>query len=78
MMAYLPLITFLGISIVGTIVLMFSRTLNASEEDRGNEERWFREMLYGPPGYSRAVVVILGVILIIVGVIGVFRVLFFP
>jgi hypothetical protein len=69
-MSYFHFFFYLGIAVVGTIVLLFSRTLNTAEEDKWKGEFWFRELILGPPGYYRATGVIMGVLLIIIGVIG--------
>jgi hypothetical protein len=77
-MSYETLTLFLTLSLLGIFVLLFSRTLNTSKDEKWKEGFWFREALYGPPGYTRTVVTMLGVISLVVGVIGVFVVLFFP
>lgn len=64
--------------IVGLIVLMFSRTLDAYTEEESEQESQFNELFYGPPGYYRAVGMIFGVVMMIFGVIGLFRFLLFP
>jgi hypothetical protein len=73
---YYHLLFTLGISIVGVIALLLSRSMNTIEEDEQRGDNWIREMLSGPPGYRRAGMALLGIILIIFGAVGVFRLLF--
>ncbi|MEO6049856.1 MAG: hypothetical protein ABIP78_00800 [Pyrinomonadaceae bacterium] len=69
---------YLGIGIVGILIFMFSRTLNKAEEKKWKEETWFREWIYGPPGYFRAMGILMGFLLTVIGVIGLFGTLLFP
>ena len=60
-----------GALVVGIFILMVSRTLGTFEDE---DEKWkdassFRQMIYGPAGYYRAVGTIFGVVLIIVGLV---------
>ena len=64
------MIFFLVLLVIGVIVLAFSRTLKRLEEEKWKEEFLFREVLYGPRGYYRAVAAMLGIVMIVIGVLG--------
>ena len=73
------MVFYFGILVVGVLVLLFSRSLGTyeDEEEKWKEEFWFRELIFGPPGYPKATGIILGVLLIIIGLAGAISVLFF-
>lgn len=59
--------------VAGLIVLMIGRSLNTRAEDGWKEQFRFREALFGPPGYSRAIVTLSGILLMIIGLAGLTR-----
>ena len=56
--------------IVGGVMVYVSRALSRHDESELKWDLWTREFIQGPPGYQRAILTLLGYVLIIVGVIG--------
>jgi hypothetical protein len=73
---YYRLFLSLGSLVVGIIALLLSRRMNTIVEDEEKSGHWFHELLYGPPGYRRASTAMMGIILIILGAVVAFTLLF--
>lgn len=69
-MSYPALALFIGILVMGSVVLLFGRTLNSADDEKSEEVNWSRELLHGPPGYYRAGMTLSGFVMMIVGIIG--------
>ena len=56
--------------IVGSVLVFVSRGLSKHVDEEWKWDIWTREFIQGPPGYQRAVLMLLGTVLIIAGAIG--------
>ena len=61
---------FVTLSIVGVVLVYVSRALPRHDDEEWKWDFWTREFVYGPPGYQRAIVLLLGSVLMFIGVIG--------
>lgn len=62
--------------IVGLVMVKIGSTMDTYAEEEWKADHWWRELINGPPGYYRAMTIIMGVVLIIVGAIGMLYALF--
>ena len=61
---------FVTLSIVGVVLVYIGRTLSKHDEEEWKWDFWTREFINGPPGYYKAIVTLLGSVLILTGVVG--------
>ena len=69
-MSIQPVILSATILILGIVLTFIGSLMNTHAEEEWKEEYWWREALYGTPGYYRASTMILGMVFIVAGVIG--------
>ncbi len=61
---------FVTLSIVGVVLVYIGRTLSKHDDEEWKWDFWRREFINGPPGYYRAIVSLIGSVLILTGVVG--------
>ena len=61
---------YLGILVLGLVGLAIGRAMKTSAEEEWKGEHWWRERIYGPPGYYRAITILVSVLFIVGGVLG--------
>ena len=63
--------------VIGITILLVSRSFDTfeDEDEKWKDESWMGQGIFGPPGYRRATGILLGVVLIIFGVVGIFATL---
>ena len=75
-MSIQPITLSIIILILGIVHFLVGRTMKTHAEEEWKEEYWWRELIYGPPGYYRASSIVLGIVFMVTGGIGVVYALF--
>ena len=75
-MSIQPITLSIIILLLGIVLLFVGRTMKTHAEEEWKAESWWREAIYGPPGYYRASSIILGIVFMVTGGLGVVYALF--
>ena len=68
--SYKEVLFFLGLAFFGFVLYNVRLNFNKASEETGKDDPWYSELLFGGPGYYRAVSTLMGIIFTIVGVVG--------
>jgi hypothetical protein len=68
--SYKDVLFFLGLGLFGVVLYNVRLNFSKASEERRKDDDWFSELLFGGPGYYRAVFTLNGIVFTIVGVVG--------